>query len=54
MACSRCKKKTLITKESEKEFNSVDKLASWMVITWTLFGLYGLYNLIMDIIHLFK
>jgi hypothetical protein len=54
MACSKCKKKSALQQESKKEFNTVDTLAFWGVITWALLGLYGLYTLVINIIHIFK
>jgi hypothetical protein len=54
MACSKCKKKTLVQKEFKKEFGSTDVLVTWGVIIWSLLGAYGLYKLIIEIIQTFK
>ena len=54
MACKNCKKKTLIQQESKKEFNLLDKGVTWVIFIWILLGMYGLYTIITDMIHIFK
>jgi hypothetical protein len=52
MGCSKCKEKKIIAKEGKKEFNSIDKVMTWVIGSWFLLGVYGLYSLICNIIKL--
>lgn len=54
MACSKCKKKSMVIKESKKEFTSRDSWWSLIIVVWFMLGTYGLYNVITNIINLFK
>lgn len=52
MSCSNCKKKNIIPDNVVKQAKNAGKGALWIIIIWLLFGAYGLYCLIKDIIEL--
>jgi len=45
MACSKCKKKDSF-KKLQDNGDIITKRFMWFIVIWTLFGLYGLYELI--------
>jgi len=57
MACKKCKDKRvieekLVVKDSlKKQAKSINKLYGMFIFIWFLLGLYGLYSLIIGIIH---
>ena len=50
MACSECKKRSNIRDEIIQSSKSVEKRIVWFVIIWSIFGAYGLYCLITNLI----
>lgn len=53
MACSSCKKKggKPMTHEELKKFtNKAEKYVIGFIIIWSVFGIYGLYRIIADLI----
>ena len=46
MGCSNCKKKKVISKETKREFRTVDTMAGIIIFLTFLFALYGLYHFI--------
>jgi hypothetical protein len=53
MACSSCKKgntKAPTQEELKKFANNMEKYIIGFMIVWTIFGFYGLYRLITDLI----
>ena len=52
MACTNCKKKKVDIQKPLNNSNLFDKTISWIIIIWTLMGLYGLYSLIKGILKL--
>ena len=58
MGCSNCKKKT-VKKDTTQRISprqrsiiEADKITTWIVLAWFLFGVYGVYSLIKDIISI--
>lgn len=49
MACSECKKKKSF-KDLQNKGDIITKRFMWFIVIWTLFGLYGLYELINKLI----
>ena len=52
MACSKCKEKKLVMKESKKQFVSTDTWGTLFVIIGLALAIYGLISLIKDVASL--
>lgn len=59
MGCKNCKQKQVINQKSAKEkkiltspIKSEGKWINWIIIIWLLFGVYGLYSIIKDVLNL--
>ena len=55
MGCSNCKKKKKETdkpKSSSKRIFEIDRVVTWIIVTWILLGFYGLWSLIEKLFHL--
>ena len=49
MGCKTCKEKTPVP-ITKKPSNTIDIVATWGIIIWSLLGIYGLYSLIKDLL----
>jgi len=56
MSCKTCKQKRKIIESDEfnKKADLVERSVITFTIIWTIFALYGLYHIIVDIVSLFK
>lgn len=54
MACNNCKKDEGFIYDSEKDKSSLvgsnNSKIMWVILIWTLFGLYGFVSLIIDLL----
>jgi len=50
MGCIKCKEKKISKPDDTSKSVSVDRVAAWVIIIWSLLGLYGLYTLIMNVL----
>jgi hypothetical protein len=50
MGCKKCKEKTEVRQKVEHKSDWASEAGIWVVITWSLLGLYGIVSLILDII----
>lgn len=46
MGCKNCKEREPIRHEIERQTNRISKIGIWIVIIWSLLGLFGFYSLI--------